>query len=161
MAWLLLSMVYGASLLTVIALWFRSDHRQAAKIEILEARLHVLLSGKPTDELQALAKLSQRFHVQARASGFWPSKSQITDEWICMQLALIGTEVSEAVEAVRDGQIKLYYSGGKPEGVAAELADVIIRALDLGCGLELDLARAIGEKHAYNLTRPPKHGRRF
>lgn len=46
----------------------------------------------------------------------------------------------------------------KPEGVASELADVIIRIFDM-CGLYgIDLEAVIKEKMAYNKTRPYRHG---
>ena len=49
----------------------------------------------------------------------------------------------------------------KPEGVAVELADAVIRIADL-CGyLGIDLDAVISEKMAYNETRPFKHGKRF
>lgn len=49
----------------------------------------------------------------------------------------------------------------KPEGVAVELADAVIRIADL-CGyLGIDLDTVISEKMAYNETRPFKHGKRF
>lgn len=53
------------------------------------------------------------------------------------------------------------YRGSKPEGVAVELADAVIRIADL-CGyLGIDLDAVISEKMAYNETRPFKHGKRF
>lgn len=46
----------------------------------------------------------------------------------------------------------------KPEGVASELADVVIRVADL-CGLYgIDLETALEEKMAFNDTRPYRHG---
>lgn len=46
----------------------------------------------------------------------------------------------------------------KPEGVGAELADVVIRIADM-CGLYgIDLQARIEEKMEYNLTRPYRHG---
>ena len=49
----------------------------------------------------------------------------------------------------------------KPEGVAVELADAVIRIADL-CGyLGIDLDAVIEEKMAYNAGRPYKHGKRF
>lgn len=50
------------------------------------------------------------------------------------------------------------YKNSKPEGIAIELADCIIRILDY-CGKEgIDIEKAIGLKHEYNKTRPYKHG---
>ena len=49
-------------------------------------------------------------------------------------------------------------SGGKPEGIPIELADVIIRILDY-CGYAgIDIEAAIRQKHEYNKSRPYRHG---
>lgn len=46
----------------------------------------------------------------------------------------------------------------KPEGIPAELADIIIRVLDI-CGANgIDIARALADKMAYNETRDYRHG---
>lgn len=47
---------------------------------------------------------------------------------------------------------------GKMEGIPSELADVIIRVLDMAEHYGIDIEAALTEKHAYNLTRPYKHG---
>lgn len=44
------------------------------------------------------------------------------------------------------------------EGVPSELADIVIRVLDLAEYYGIDMGEAIAQKHAYNLTRPYKHG---
>ena len=104
------------------------------------------------------------------------------------RLALITTEVAEAIEELRNGRQvdETYYSGGysieddagepiiessekvdhagkdrKPEGVPSELADVVIRSFDLAHEAGIDLAAMIEEKLAYNATRARKHGREF
>lgn len=46
----------------------------------------------------------------------------------------------------------------KPEGMAAEMADVAIRLGDFCERYGIDLERAVREKHAYNATRSHKHG---
>ena len=75
------------------------------------------------------------------------------------RLALITCEVSEAIEEVRDGHCvdEAYYNGTKPEGVPAELADVVIRCLDFADFYGIDLEAAIVEKVAYNRTRGYRH----
>ncbi len=46
----------------------------------------------------------------------------------------------------------------KPEGLIVELADVVIRILDLSAQLKLPLNTAIEQKLAYNETRSYRHG---
>lgn len=80
-----------------------------------------------------------------------------------VRLMLVVTELAEAAEAYRDHGLdpdKLFYldEKGKPEGIAAELADVVIRVGDLCGSLGIDLGKAVELKMAYNKTRPPMHG---
>lgn len=49
----------------------------------------------------------------------------------------------------------------KPEGVPSELADVVIRILDLADEAGIDMAAIVREKLAYNATRARMHGKRF
>jgi NTP pyrophosphatase (non-canonical NTP hydrolase) len=46
----------------------------------------------------------------------------------------------------------------KPIGFASELADVVIRVMDLAEAMGIDLEREILLKHEYNLTREHRHG---
>lgn len=46
----------------------------------------------------------------------------------------------------------------KPEGIPSELADIIIRVLDICAFHKIDIAHAIADKMAYNETRSYRHG---
>jgi NTP pyrophosphatase (non-canonical NTP hydrolase) len=86
-------------------------------------------------------------------------KVRIDAERILSRIALIHSEVSEALEAVRTGDLDLRLGdGGKPEGAVVELADAMIRILDLCGALDLPLMEAMRVKHEYNSTRPHRHG---
>lgn len=71
---------------------------------------------------------------------------------VAEKLALIHSEISEALEGHRKGLMddKLR---DRPM-VEVELADAVIRICDLAGALGLDLGGAIASKLAYNLTRP-------
>lgn len=83
------------------------------------------------------------------------------NEHVVTKLALISSEVSEAIEEIRSGHAlaAMYHSeDGKPEGLPVELADIILRTLDLASMLYIDIDAAIREKLAYNATRGHRHG---
>lgn len=49
----------------------------------------------------------------------------------------------------------------KPEGVAVELADALIRILDTMHSLRVDIDGVVNRKIAYNKSRPYKHGKEY
>lgn len=80
-------------------------------------------------------------------------------------IALIHSELSEALEESREmvfDPAKIFFTdSNKPLGFPIELADAIIRILDLAGALGIDMEEAIRLKHEYNKTRPHMHGKRF
>lgn len=49
----------------------------------------------------------------------------------------------------------------KPEGIPSEMADIIIRVLDICAFNGIDIAQAIADKMAFNDTRPYRHGKKL
>lgn len=154
------------------------------------------MDDKGTINADGFVSIARGFEVASRAiylnnveKGWWEDPSRNFGEL----MALIHSEVSEALEAYRDGDdindIAYEYpdlyevvndSGetvkivgaqeestlqtedgeivlGKPVGVASELADVIIRILDVAEGLNIPVTQALIEKHQYNQTRSYRH----
>lgn len=107
--------------------------------------------------------LQRRAFEQAGESGF--HDEYILDRTVfASKLALIHSEVSEALEEARNGkslQENWQSLPEKPEGVPAELADIVIRVFDLAGWLVIDLEAAIVEKLDYNKSRSYKHGKKF
>ena len=104
-----------------------------------------------------LDTLAHGLHQIAVDKGFWPEK--VDDIFMAKQCMMIVSEVTETMEAIRKDK------GG--EEVADEMADIIIRTLDLYAGLldhgytSVSLDYAITKKTRFNTERPRKHGVRF
>ena len=102
-------------------------------------------------------ELAEELHETAKSKGFW--SNDIDDIFIAKQCMMIVSEVTEVMEAVRK-------SKGEEE-IAKEIADILIRTLDLYAGmrkngyLDISLDEAFTEKTQFNQTRPEKHGVRF
>lgn len=82
------------------------------------------------------------------------------------KLLLAIGELSEAHEELRAGHepTETYYNPekpDKPEGFGIELADAVIRALDIAEDTNVDADACMTLKHEYNGTRPYKHGKAF
>lgn len=87
------------------------------------------------------------------------------NENMAEKLALIHSEISEALEEIRAGRgiDEVYFSDkGKPEGFLVELADAFIRICDIaGSRSNANFEEIVKMKHEYNKSRPHKHGKKF
>lgn len=125
--------------------------------------------------MSTLQYLANRAHRTARAKGWWEHQeveretlygTEVELEFervrftIPEKLCLIHSEVSEALEDYRVGRLATTRreSDGKPEGFATELADIVIRVMDLAGALGIDLQAEIERKMDFNDTRSHRHG---
>lgn len=119
-------------------------------------------------------------HKVARDHGWWElpelmdgagrvnsgAEEYIGRSLIITKLALIVTEVAEAIEEVRehDDLSEVYWTHtdgdriAKPDGFPVELADIAIRLFDLAEFMGIDLEGAIRIKNTYNVERAYRHG---
>ena len=99
-----------------------------------------------TNDVLSLRKIQDKLHGQARAMG-WHDKPRE----IGTLIALCHSELSEALEGARKDLFDDHLPDRKM--IEVELADCIIRILDMAGSLDLDVAGAIAEKHQYNAKR--------
>ena len=110
------------------------------------------------NEITPINKWVHEIHKNAVQHGWYDGQSVKNFGELLM---LVVTEVAEVMEEYRNGRLmrETYVNEkGKMCGIPSELADIVIRVMDI-CGYyEIDLEQAIAEKHEYNKSRPYKHG---
>jgi len=98
------------------------------------------------EEVAALTNIQNKLHGQARTMG-WHNKEREVGTLI----ALCHSELSEALEGARKDLMDDHLKERKM--LEVELADCIIRILDMAGLYDLDVAGAIADKHLYNANR--------
>lgn len=113
-----------------------------------------------------LREIADIVHSNAWLKGFH-DMDESADQFIERTCNNMHDEISELHEAWREG--RLYEPCDKSDkmselGIPAltcaeeELADIIIRAADSAKKLGIDIESAVLRKHAFNKTRPHRHG---
>jgi NTP pyrophosphatase (non-canonical NTP hydrolase) len=102
------------------------------------------------------AALQRLCHDLSHRSGWWQEyidmPQQYRKHFLLGRIALMHSELSEGVEGLRKN-VPDDHLPHRPM-LEVEMADAIIRILDMAGALQLDVAGAIIEKLAYNQQRP-------
>ncbi len=118
-------------------------------------------------------KLATKIHANNKNKGFYEGEKNIGE-----MLCLIHSEVSEALEADRKGRytktniemVNAYvndedfvhhFKNQVKDTFEDELADVMIRVMDLAAFKGINLEEHIKAKMKYNHTREYKHGKKY
>ena len=116
--------------------------------------------------MKSILKWAEEVHELAKRKG-WHNKDEIEDHFIERSCNNLHDEVSELHEACRSN--KLHIASDKSDKMIEEkissltyleeeLADIIIRTLDIVKKLCVNIEYAIERKHVFNETRSFRHG---
>lgn len=119
------------------------------------------------ENLQGLNAAANKIFENNKAKGFWDNERNVGE-----LLMLVTSELGEAMEAHRKGKFteKSIYGAFITNGdfvsdvkdtFEDEIADAVIRLLDMSAGLGIDLEFHITSKVNYNTTRPKLHGKSY
>jgi len=122
-----------------------------------------------------LNELSQKIFQANKEKGFWDNERNVGE-----MLMLVTTELAEAMESHRKGKFcklntfnETYFDNlndaefnqafekNIKDTFSDEMADSLIRILDMCGGLEIDIEKHVELKLRYNSLRPKLHGKLY
>ena len=126
--------------------------------------------------MSKLNDLRDVIHLTARRKGFWDNDRNLGE-----MLMLVVTELSEAMETHRkdgsiipisndikeamaemsDEEFKEHFVLVVKDTFADEMADALIRIMDICGGMNIDIDWHVRNKIRYNTTRERLHGKRY
>lgn len=122
-------------------------------IGIEEKEVSEMTKEQVIHDLNVIDEFAKEVHQNSVEHGWWDSERELPEI-----IALCHSELSEALEAYRNGEDMIWINDGKPDGIGVEMCDCIIRILDYLAYKGFDIGHALKMKHLYNTTRPYKHG---
>lgn len=136
--------------------------QQAAMRETIARLQREVDAAQGADGSCSIRVWQERVHKLAVSKGWHDvplpqSDPKANAEKVIAQLALIVTEVAEAIECLRDGTHNSIGKAGIPN-LEEEIADVVIRSMDLASVLGFDLQSSIRAKYLFNQERQFRHG---
>lgn len=129
----------------------------AESMQFISDTISADIPGRLSPFVRGWISLASDVHESARQKGFWEDGVERNNGEM---LALIHSEISECLEELRKGNPA---DDKLPEflGTEVELADAVIRIMDLAHARGWKVAEAIEAKMKYNATRAHKHGKEF
>lgn len=98
-----------------------------------------------------LKEIQELVYLEYQRNGYLKNWNQFNKVGDIAELGLINTEISEAIEIIRNPEFPNNYM------LAEECADIIIRTLNFMSRKHLDATQAILDKHNINMNRGILH----
>ncbi len=126
--------------------------------------------------MQTLNELRDKIYLNAKDKGFWDQERNIGEALMLVvtelseglethratgKIELVDDKIKEAMNQMADDEFKEHFALIVKDKFQDEMADSIIRILDLCGGLGIDIEWHIAAKMRYNATRSKLHGKKY